>query len=167
MVGIVVVVVVGHEPFVNTEYTARFEHAEDLAVYTFERGGVDGGFDGVDCVEGVLGEGHLLFHWLAKANMDESRRTHHEITLDVCQLVSQSLLLGIPCGTINLVVIVVQSGDVCTRKFGNLSCGSTHTTSNIEDFITVFDADFGGEVVFVAGNGLIEGFTVCETAEVE
>ena len=99
--------------------------------------------------------------------MDESRRTHHEITLDVCQLVGQSLFLSISCSTVNLVVIVVQPGDVCTSKFGNLSCGSTHTTSNIEDFITVFDADFGGEVVFVAGNGLIEGFTVCETAEVE
>ena len=92
---------------------------------------------------------------------------YHEIALHKFQLVCNTLLLGIPCSTINLVVIVVQSGDVRAGKFGNLSCGSTHTTSNIEDFITVFDADFGGEVVFVAGNGLIEGFTVCETAEVE
>jgi len=82
-------------------------------------------------------------------------------------LVGQSLLLGIPCSTLDLVVIVVQTGDVCTGKFGNLSCGSTNTTSNIEDFVTIFDADFGGEVVFVAGNGLVEGFTICETAEVE
>jgi hypothetical protein len=99
--------------------------------------------------------------------MDESRRTHHEITLDVCQLIRQTLLLGIPCSTVNLVVIVVQSSDVCTGKFGNLSGWPTNTTSNVENFVTVFDADFGREVVLVAGNSLIEGFTICETAEVE
>ena len=60
VVGVVVVVCVRHEPFVDAEDAAGFEDAEDLGVDTFEGGGVDGGFNGVDGVEGVGGEGHLL-----------------------------------------------------------------------------------------------------------
>jgi hypothetical protein len=71
------------------------------------------------------------------------KRTNHEITLDKLQLVGHTLPLSIPCSTLDLVVIVVQTGDVCASKFSNLSCGSTNTTSNIENFITIFDADFG------------------------
>ena len=57
---VVVVVVVRHEPFVDTKYAAWFEHAEDLRVDAFKGGGVNSGFDGVDRVERILGEGHLL-----------------------------------------------------------------------------------------------------------
>ena len=58
--GILVVVAIGHEPFVDTEHAAGFEDAIDLGVDPFEGGSVDGGFDGVDGVEGVGWEGHLL-----------------------------------------------------------------------------------------------------------
>ena len=60
VVRVGVVVGVGHEPFVDAEDAAGLEDAEDLAVDAFEGRGVDGGFDGVDSVEGIRGKGHLL-----------------------------------------------------------------------------------------------------------
>lgn len=60
VVGVVVVVGVRHEPLVDTEYTAGLQNAENLAVDALERGGVDSGLDGVDGVEGVVRERHLL-----------------------------------------------------------------------------------------------------------
>ena len=60
VVGVVVVVLVGHEPFVDTKDTAGLENAEDLAVDTLERWCVDSGLDGVDSIERVVGERHLL-----------------------------------------------------------------------------------------------------------
>ena len=82
-------------------------------------------------------------------------------------MVCKTLLLGISSSTLNLIVIVVQTGDVCTRELCDFSGWSTNTTADIEDFVSVFDTNLRGEVVFVTGNGLVEGFTVCETAEVE
>ena len=40
------------KPFVDAEHPARFQYAGDLGVDPQERGGVDGGFGGVDEVEG-------------------------------------------------------------------------------------------------------------------
>lgn len=58
--GVGVVVGVCHEPFVDAEDAAGLEDAEDLRVDALEGGGVHGGFDGVDGVEGGVWEGHLL-----------------------------------------------------------------------------------------------------------
>jgi hypothetical protein len=66
-----------------------------------------------------------------------------------------------------LIVIVVQTGDVGTSELCDFSRWSTNTTADIEDFVSVFDTNLRCEVVFVTGNGLVERFTVCETAEVE
>lgn len=60
VLGVVVVVVVGHEPFIHAKDTAGLEDAEDFTVDAFELGSVDGGLDGVDGVEGVIRKGHLL-----------------------------------------------------------------------------------------------------------
>ena len=60
MLDVVVIVVVGHEPFIDTKCSTGLEDTEDFAVDAFEGWGVDGCFDGVDCVEGVVWEGHLL-----------------------------------------------------------------------------------------------------------
>lgn len=57
---VVVVVSISHEPFVNTKDTAGLQDAEDLGVDALEGRSMNGGLDGVDCVEGVLGESHLL-----------------------------------------------------------------------------------------------------------
>jgi len=56
---------------------------------------------------------------------------------------------------------------VCAREFCDLSGWAADTTSNIEDFVSILDANFCGKVVFVTSNGLVEWFTVCESAEVE
>jgi hypothetical protein len=95
------------------------------------------------------------------------RITYHEITLDELQLIGQTLLLSISCGTLNLVVIVVQSGNVCSGELGDLSGGTSYTASNIQHFVTILDTDFRGEVVFVTGNGLVERFTVGKSTEME
>ena len=58
--GVVVVVSISHEPFVNTKDTAGLQDAEDLGVNALEGRSVDGSLNGVDGIESVLGEGHLL-----------------------------------------------------------------------------------------------------------
>ena len=60
VVGVVVVVRIGHEPLVDTEDTAGLQYTEDLAVDTLEGGGVDSSLDGVNSIEGVVRERHLL-----------------------------------------------------------------------------------------------------------
>lgn len=93
--------------------------------------------------------------------------TNHEIALDEFQLVSETFLLRISCGALNLVVIVVETGDMGAGEFGNLAGWSSYTAANIEDFVSILNTNLGGEVVFVSGNGLVEGLPVCESAEVE
>jgi len=94
-------------------------------------------------------------------------RTYHEVTLDKFQLICKTFLLSISSSTLNLVVIVVQTGDVCTSKLCNLSRWSTNTTANIKNLVSVLDTNLRGEIMFMTGNGLVERFTVCETTEVE
>ncbi len=52
-------------------------------------------------------------------------------------------------------------------KFRNLSSRPTNTASNVENLVSIFDANLCREIVFMASDGLVEGFTVCEPAEVE
>jgi len=54
-----------------------------------------------------------------------------------------------------------------TRELGNFSGRTSNTASNVQDLVSILDADFGGEVVFVTRNGLVERFCICETAEME
>ena len=56
-----VIIIVGHEPFIDAKDATRLEDTVDLAVHTFEGGSVHGGFNGIDAVEGVFWERHLLF----------------------------------------------------------------------------------------------------------
>lgn len=93
--------------------------------------------------------------------------TNHKVTLDELKLVREALLSCISCGTLDLVVVVVQTGNVCTGELGNFSCRASHTAPNVEDFVAVLNADFGGEVMFMACNGLVERFSVCEAAEMK
>ena len=60
VVGVVVIVRISHEPLVDTEDTAGLEHTEDLAVDALEGGGVDSSLNGVNSIEGVVRERHLL-----------------------------------------------------------------------------------------------------------
>ena len=69
--------------------------------------------------------------------------------------------------TLDLVVVVVQAGDVGTSKLGNLTSRATDTAADIEDTHVLLDADLVGEVVLVAGNSLVEGLADGVAAEVE
>jgi hypothetical protein len=60
VLGVVGVVVVGHQPFVDTENSTGLEDLEDLGVDTLKGGGVDGSLDSVNGVERVGRERHLL-----------------------------------------------------------------------------------------------------------
>lgn len=60
VVEVVVVVVVGHEPLVNTKDTTGLEDTEDLAVDALESRGVDSSLDSVDGIKAVVRERHLL-----------------------------------------------------------------------------------------------------------
>lgn len=150
VVQVVVVVLVGHEPLVDAKDAAGLEDAEDLAVDALERGGVDGSLDGVDGVERVVGEAHL-----------------HEVALDVVELVGQALLGGVGGGALNLVVVVVEAGNVAAGELGNLAGRAADAAADVENLHALLDADAVSQVVLVAGNGLVEGLALGETAEVE
>jgi hypothetical protein len=68
---------------------------------------------------------------------------------------------------LDLVVVVVQAGDVGIGELCNLARRSTDTAADVEDLHTFLDANLTCQVVFVTGNGLVEGFAVRETAEME
>lgn len=70
-------------------------------------------------------------------------------------------------GALNLVVIVVQAGNVSAGKLGNLTSGTANTTTDIKDLHVFSDANAVGEVMLVAGNGLIERLAGREAAKVE
>lgn len=93
--------------------------------------------------------------------------SYHEVTLGELELVRETLLLGVPGGALDLVVVVVQSDDVDARELDNLSRRSTNTAANVQDAHVVLEVHLVCEVVLVASNGLVEGLAVGITAEVE
>ena len=95
------------------------------------------------------------------------RKPYHEITLDKLELVGETLLDSIPCGALNLVVVVVETGDVGIGELGNLPGRATDTAANIENLHASLDANLHGKVVFVAGDGLVERLANRVAAEVE
>ena len=56
---------------------------------------------------------------------------------------------------------------MCASELCDFAGWSSNTTANIEDIVSIFDTNPRGEIVLVASNGLVERFTVGETAEVE
>jgi hypothetical protein len=63
-------------------------------------------------------------------------------------------------GSLDLVVVVVQTGDVSTCELGNLASGTTNTAADIENLHTLLDTNLVGKVVLMTGNGLVEGFAL-------
>jgi hypothetical protein len=96
-----------------------------------------------------------------------SECTYHEITLYEVQLVGKTLLGCITSSTVDLVVVIIQTGYVCACELCDFSRRSPNTAANVKDLVSILDTDFCGEIVFVAGNCLVEWFSVCETAEME
>lgn len=96
-----------------------------------------------------------------------SCHTYHKIALYKGQLIRHSLLGSVVCSALDLVVVVVQASDMRTSEFGNLPRRSSNTASDIQDSVSLLDANLCSQVVLVARNGLEERFTVRESAEVE
>jgi alpha-D-ribose 1-methylphosphonate 5-phosphate C-P lyase len=70
-------------------------------------------------------------------------------------------------GTIDLVVVVVQTGYMGTAELDHLAGWATDTATNIQNLHAISETDLQGEVVLVAGDGLVEGLAIGEAAEVE
>lgn len=104
---------------------------------------------------------------MCAVNREGRRGAYHEVSLDIGQLLRKLLLLGVVDRTVNLVVVVVQTGDVCAGELGDLSCGTADTAANIKDLHALLDANLVCKVVLMTGNGLVERLADGETAEVE
>ncbi|KAI6771855.1 hypothetical protein HG531_009480 [Fusarium graminearum] len=151
---VVVVVLVSHEPLVHTEDTTGLKNTENLAVDALESGSVNGGLNGINGIEAVVGERHLLPWELACIQETEV-------------LVGQTLLEGVVGSSLDLVVVVVQAGNMSTCELGDLTGGTTHTATDIKNLHAVLDTDLVGKVVLMTGNGLVKGLALGESAEVE
>lgn len=111
---------------------------------------MDGGFNSVYGIEAVVGEAHL-----------------HEVALNKGHLVRKALLVRVVRSAVDLVVVVVQTGNVSASELDHLAGRTTDTTANIQNLHILRDTSLEGKVVLVAGNGLVERLTVGEAAEVE
>jgi hypothetical protein len=170
VLGVRRIIVVGHEPLVDSEDTAGLQDLEDLAVNTLETGGMDGGLDGVDGIETVGLEGHLLRHRSQTQRAQRRRRelgAYHEVTLDELVLVGNSGQLRVVGRTLNLVVVVVQSDDIDIGEPRHLARRTADTASDVENGHARLQAHHVGKVVLVTGNGLVEALALVEPAEVE
>lgn len=92
---------------------------------------------------------------------------YHEITLGEAQLVRQPFLRRIPCGSLDLVVVVVQPDDVRISELDNLPCRSSNAAPHVEHSHSRLDVHDVCEVVFVTRNCLPERLAVRKPAEVE
>jgi hypothetical protein len=97
----------------------------------------------------------------------ESGTTYHEVTLGKGELVGQTLLCGVGGGTLDLVVVVVETDDVDASELDNLTRRAADTTANIQHAHVVGEVHLVGQVVLVAGNGLVEGLAVRIAGKVE
>lgn len=93
--------------------------------------------------------------------------TYHEVALDKLELVRETLLGGVPRGAVDLVVVVVEAGDMRVGELGNLPGGAANTAADVKNLHALLDADLHGQVVLVARNGLVERLADRVAAEVE
>lgn len=71
------------------------------------------------------------------------------------------------CGSVNLVVVVVEAGNVGAGELGDLAGRAANATANIEDFHALLDANAVRKIMFVTSNGLTERLAMREAAKVE
>lgn len=80
---------VGHDPFIHTEATARFEDVEYLFINVLEVGGMDGRFDDIDRIECILGEIQMLDMVSRSPKLWWLWLSHHKVTLKEGDLLIQ------------------------------------------------------------------------------
>lgn len=71
------------------------------------------------------------------------------------------------CGTLDLVIIVVEASDVASGELSDLAGRSADTAANIENLHSLLDANAVGQIVLVASDSLVERLALGEAAEVE
>lgn len=69
--------------------------------------------------------------------------------------------------TLNLIIIVVETSDMCAGKLCDFSRWSSNTTSHIKNSLTIFQLHLCRQVMLVTGDGLVEWFAICVAAEME
>jgi hypothetical protein len=92
---------------------------------------------------------------------------YHEVSLDEGKLVGQALLVSVVGSALNLVVVVVETCDVCTGELGDLARWPAYAATDIENLHALLDADLMGKIVLMSGNGLVEALANRVPAEVE
>ena len=93
--------------------------------------------------------------------------TYHEISLCELEFVGEFFLGCIACGSLNLIVVVVQSHDIGSSELDNLSRRSSHTASYVQYTHVLAETHHVGKVVFVTGNGLVKRLAIGVATEVE
>ncbi len=56
---------------------------------------------------------------------------------------------------------------MCPGELGEFARRPDHTTAYVEEPISILDTNLRGEIVFMTGNGLVEGLPICEATEME
>jgi hypothetical protein len=136
---------------------------------------VDGCFDGVGCVEGGGGEVDFLEGRFSKSvrllttttRAMINEETHHEVTPHKPNPLLQLFPHSMRRRPLHLIRIVIQPDNFTARERRYLACRLPDSAADIKDRHGGVDADPVGEVVFVAGQRLQEGFSRGEAAEVE
>ncbi|KAH3671007.1 hypothetical protein OGAPHI_000718 [Ogataea philodendri] len=148
LVGLVVLV--GHDPLVRTKHSAGLQHLVDLAVHSFENRSMHSGLDRVHSVETVWFKVHL-----------------HEVALHKRELVVQLELLGVVVGSLDLVVVVVQTNNLTVGEPSDLSGRASNTASDIQHLHVFAESHLQSKVMFVSGHGLSKGLTFVVSGKVE
>ncbi|CRK43421.1 hypothetical protein BN1723_005673 [Verticillium longisporum] len=105
------------------------EPLRDLAVDALKGGGVNRRLNGVDGIEGV------------RESSKNEISAYHEVTLDKVELTGKALLRGVVRGTVDLVVVVVEAGNVSASELGNLTGRATNTASDVENLHAALNVD--------------------------
>lgn len=109
------VVFVGHAPLVHTKEAARLESLVDFAEASRLVGRVTG------CLDRECG--------IVRARRDLER---HKVGQDERAQVANAVLLIDAAGTLDLVVVVVDTGDACLRELGNVAHGTADSAADVE-----------------------------------
>lgn len=91
----------------------------------------------------------------------------HKVTLAVCELFLETSLLGHAARTADLELVVVDTDDLHVRETRDLARRAADTAADVEHAHAGTQVHARGEVVLVAGGGLVEALALVEAAEVE
>ena len=92
---------------------------------------------------------------------------YHKVSLDEPNLLSKPFRMGVRRRALNLIVIVVEAGDVDIGKLGNLASRSSYAATNVQNFHAALEVHLVRQVVFVARERLDKGLALAVAAKVK